>query len=387
MKITFVTATLTSGGSERVMSIVANKMQERGYEVEIICLNDQIVFYPINEGIKITHVEVEAGTKSLPKKLWWFRKYIQKTQPDVVIAFMVSVYTVTLLALMGVDIPVISSVRNDPAYSNLRKKITRKILLPRSAHVVVQTQQIKEFFSKNIQKMTTVIYNPVNERVFETSYDDDNVDDNENLKLKVKDGVEVKVDGLKVKVEERLNRIISVGRLYPQKDQKMMIEAFAKVSERFPDWKLVIFGEGPQRRALETIIQDPRFKIQDKVSLPGRSENIIDELKKSKVFCLSSVYEGMSNALVEAICVGLPIVTTKVSGTEELIKDGENGFIVNIGDTDAMAEALTKILKDENLQKQFSENNKAQAIKFETNAIVDQWENLVNSVVRLKVKG
>ena len=373
MKLTFVTATLTSGGSERVMSIVANKMQERGYEVEIICLNDQIVFYPINDGIKITHVEVESGTKSLPKKLWWFRKYIQKTQPDVVIAFMVSVYTVTLLALIGVDIPVISSVRNDPAYSNLRKKITRIILLPRSAHVVVQTQQIKQYFSENIQKKTTVIYNPVNERVFEAplnpplmgSYDNDN-------------------PGLKIK-DERLNRIISVGRLYPQKDQKTMIEAFAKVSEKHPDWKLVIFGEGPQREALELLVE--RLKVKDKISLPGRSENIIDELKKSKVFCLSSVYEGMSNALVEAICVGLPIVTTKVSGTEELIKDGENGFIVNIGDTDAMAEALTKILEDENLQKQFSEKNKAQAVKFETNTIVNQWEDLVNSVVRLKVKG
>ena len=369
MKITFVTATLTSGGSERVMSIVANKMQERGYEVEIICLNDQIVFYPINEGIKITHVEVEAGTKSLPKKLWWFRKYIQKTQPDIVIAFMVSVYTVTLLALMGVDIPVISSVRNDPAYSNLRKKITRKILLPRSAHVVVQTQQIKQYFSKNIQKKTTVIYNPVNERVFEAPLNPPSMGsyDNDNPGLKIKD--------------ERLNRIISVGRLYPQKDQKTMIEAFAKVSKKHPDWKLVIFGEGPERGALETMIQDPRFKIQDKVSLPGRSENIIDELKKSKIFCLSSVYEGMSNALVEAICVGLPIVTTKVSGTEELIQDGENGFTVNVGDKDAMAEALTKIIEDDNLQKQFAEKNKAQAVKFETNAIVDQWEEVI-----LKVK-
>ena len=360
MKITFVTATLTSGGSERVMSIVANKMQERGYEVEIICLNDQIVFYPINEGVKITHVEVEAGTKSLPKKLWWFRKHIQKTQPDVVIAFMVSVYTVTLLALMGVDIPVISSVRNDPAYSNLRKKITRKLLLPRSAHVVVQTQQIKQFFNKNIQKKTTVIYNPVNEKVFNDN-DDDNI-------------------GLKVKGEERLNRIISVGRLYPQKDQKTMIEAFAQVSKRHPDWSLVIFGEGPERDALESLVE--RFKIKDKVLLPGKSENIIDELNKSKIFCLSSIYEGMSNALVEAICVGLPIVTTKVSGTEELIKDSENGFIVNVGDKDTMAKALIKVIEDENLQNQFAEKNKAQAIKFETNTIVDQWEDLV-----LKVKG
>lgn len=352
MKITFVTATLTSGGSERVMSIVANKMQERGYEVEIICLNDQIVFYPINEGIKITHVEVEAGTKSLPKKLWWFRKHIQKTQPDVVIAFMVSVYTVTLFALMGIDIPVISSIRNDPAYSNLRKKITRKLLLPRSAHVVVQTQQIKKFFNKSIQNMTTVIYNPVNEKVF------------------------------KLQPAKKENRIISVGRLYPQKDQKTMIEAFANVSEHHPDWKLVIFGEGPERKALESLVE--RLKVKDKVILPGRSEIIIDELNKSKIFCLSSIYEGMSNALVEAICVGLPIVTTKVSGTEELINNGENGFIVDIGDKESMAKALIKIIEDKNLQNLFAEKNKAQAIKFETNTIVNQWEEVIQKVKNRK---
>ena len=121
--------------------------------------------------------------------------------------------------------------------------------------------------------------------------------------------------------------------------------------------------------------------------LPGKSENIIDELKKSKMFCLSSIYEGMSNALVEAICVGLPVVTTKVSGTEELIENGENGFIVDIGDKDTMAMAMTKLIEDENLRQQFAEKNKAQAVKFETNAIVNQWEDLVNSVVRLKVKG
>ena len=355
MKITFVTATLTSGGSERVMSIVANKMQERGYEVEIVCLNDQIVFYPINEGIKITHVEVEAGTKLLPKKLWWFRKYIQQNKPDIVVAFMVSVYTVTLLALMGVDVPIISSVRNDPAYSNLRKKITRKLLLSRSTHVVVQTQNIKKYFSKKIQQMTTVIYNPVNEKVFE------------------------------LQPVDKENRIISVGRFHPQKDQKMMIDAFAKIADEYKEWKLVIFGEGPLRNSLELRIQ--KYGLQERILLPGKTKDVFNELNKSKVFCFSSVYEGMSNALVEAICVGLPIVTTKVSGTEEFIKDGENGFIVNIHDTDAMAIALEKVLGDESLRKQFAEKNKAQAIKFETNTIVNQWEDLVNSVVRLKVKG
>ena len=157
-----------------------------------------------------------------------------------------------------------------------------------------------------------------------------------------------------------------------------MIEAFAKVSKKHPQWSLIIFGEGPQRKELELLVE--KLKVKDKVFLPGRSENIIDELNKSKVFCLSSIYEGMSNALVAAICVGLPIVTTKDSGTEELIQDGKNGFTVNIRETDAMADALTKIIEDNHLQKQFSENNKAQALKFETNAIVDQWEEVIKKV-------
>lgn len=368
MKITFVTSTLTSGGAERVISLLANNFAERGYEVEMIALTSiSPDYYKLDPKVKFIHAD-KVSKGGLLGELWWFRKHIKKEQPDVVIAFMEAVYEFVLLALLGTKIPVISSERLDPALISWPRKVLRWLLLPTTTAHVVQTQQIKQYYNQRIQKKTHVIYNPVNERVFETSYDND--DDNDNHKSKIK--------------EERLNWIISVGRLYPQKNQKMMIEAFAKIAPKFPEWSLVIYGEGHQRKALEKMIQDPRFKIQDKVLLPGRCETVIEEVAKSKVFCLSSDYEGMSNAMIEALCVGTPVISTKVSGTDELIRDGVNGLLVDIGDTDGLAKAFEKLLSNQELREQIGKEGQKLATRFKTDTIVDQWENLVHS---LKVKG
>ena len=158
-----------------------------------------------------------------------------------------------------------------------------------------------------------------------------------------------------------------------------MIDAFSRIAPDFPDWKLVIFGEGPLRETLEAQIH--KLKIQDKVQLPGRSENVLDELNKSEVFCFSSDYEGMSNAIVEAFCIGLPIVSTKVSGTEDFIKNGENGILINIGKTDEMEAALRKIMSDESFRKKMAEKNRQQSSIFQIEHIFQQWENVINKVV------
>lgn len=83
----------------------------------------------------------------------------------------------------------------------------------------------------------------------------------------------------------------------------------------------------------------------DKVLLPGRRETVIEEVAKSKVFCLSSDYEGMSDAMIEALCVGTPVISTKVSGTDELIRDEENGLLVDIGDTEVWPKPLKNFLE------------------------------------------
>lgn len=367
MKITFVTSTLTSGGAERVISLLANNFAERGYEVEMIALTSiSPDYYSLNPKVKFIHAD-KVSKGGLLGELWWFRKHIKKEQPEVVIAFMEAVYEFVLLALLGTKIPVISSERLDPALISWPRKVLRWLLLPTTTAHVVQTQQIKKYYSKRIQKKTHIIYNPVNERVFEVKVDG----------LKVKDGVEVKVDGVKIK-EERLNRIISVGRLYPQKNQKMMIEAFAKIASKFPEWSLVIYGEGYLRKDLESLVE--RFKVKDKVLLPGRCETVIEEVAKSKVFCLSSDYEGMSNAMIEALCVGTPVISTKVSGTDELIRDRENGLLVDVGDTEGLAQAFEKLLSNQELREQFGKEGQKLATLFKTDTIVDQWEELIKKV-------
>lgn len=373
MKITFVTSTLTSGGAERVISILANNFAERGYEVEMIALTSiSPDYYTLNPKVKFIHAD-KVSKGGLLGELWWFRRHIKKEQPDVVIAFMEAVYEFVLLALLGTKIPVISSERLDPALISWPRKVLRWLLLPTTTAHVVQTQQIKEYYNKRIQKKTHIIYNPVNERVFQVN----------DERLKVKDGKEVKVERLKVK-DERLNRIISVGRLYPQKNQKMMIEVFEKIAPKFPEWSLVIYGEGRERDSLESLVSSLNSQVSSRISLPGRCETVIEEVAKSKVFCLSSDYEGMSNAMIEALCVGTPVISTKVSGTDELIRDGENGLLVDIGDTDGLAQAFEKLLSNQELREQLGKEGQKLANQFKTDTIVDQWENLVRS---LKVKG
>ena len=98
------------------------------------------------------------------------------------------------------------------------------------------------------------------------------------------------------------------------------------------------------------------------------------------MFCLSSDYEGMSNSMIEAICVGLPVVSTKVSGTDELIQDGVNGLLVSIGDEQGMTNALEKLIQDEELMKKMGEENLKKASLFQIDTIVNEWMKLINQV-------
>ncbi len=350
MKITFVTDTLQAGGAERVISILANKMQERGYEVEIICLRMHKVFYEFNPSIKLTFAEdyVNGG---MFKRMLWLRGYIKHQSPSVVIAFMVGVYVITLLSLIGIKQPVIVSERIDPRKTSKKiRNVLRYMVLPLVQHMVVQTEDIKSYFPSFIQKKTSIIYNPVTETVFEKSA-------NVNKK----------------------KRLINVGRLYDQKNQRMLIDAFSKIRERFPEYELAIFGEGPLRDELQNFINERG--LNDSVKLMGKSTEIVKELKASEVFCLSSDYEGMSNAMIEAVCLGLPVVTTDISGAKDVIVNGENGYIVNVNDAVGFANAILKILSNEELKKQMEKNNLSKAKLFKTDTILDSWIELINKMV------
>lgn len=332
-----------------MMALLANSLSERGYEVEIICVNKHLVFYPIHKGVRISFAEDEVG-KSYLKKTRWLRNHIKNEKPDVVIAFMLEVFCMTLFALMGVDVPVISSERIDPHFFGKAKGFMRWVLLRRTSHLVVQTQQIKSFYSKALQKRTTIIPNPVTDKVFD------------------------------IMPVTKQNRLIAVGRLAYQKNYPMMFEAFKRLMDEFPSYSLVIYGDGPQREELE--LQVARMKLQERVLLAGKTENIIEEMNKSTAFLMTSDYEGMSNAMLEALCVGLPIITTEVSGARDLVEDGVNGFVTRSRDVEEFTKAIHKVLSDKNLMERMEMNNKKRAIEYQKDHIVDQWESLILQVVK-----
>lgn len=357
MKLSFVTANLGAGGAERVVTLLANHLCKRGYDIEIFFLKDSHVFYELDDKIKVIVIGEECGSNVMWRKMLWLRKYVGITRP-IVVPFRVSVYCTTIISLLGVRVPIIASERIDPHIPDSYWTLLRKLLLPFVKHLVVQTEYIKTYYPKFIQKKTTVIPNPVRDDVFSLP----------QPSLKGGGGV------------EKLNRIISVGRLYPQKNQEMMIRAFAKIADEFPDWQLVIYGEGPMRSSLELIVDS--LQLRDRILLPGRTEYVIEELRKSKVFCMSSDYEGMSNSMIEAICVGLPIISTKVSGTEEMVIDNKNGFLVNQNDEEQMSRCFQVVLRSEELRDDFSSYNINMSTRFKTESIVSQWESLLNKIVK-----
>lgn len=348
MKIFFTLASLGSGGAERVVSLLANQMSAMGHQIEIVCLKFNEVYYQVDSAVKVTLAMQQ--TRNRFTELFWLRKYVKKERPDVVIAFTEGVYCFTIAALLGTKIPVIASERLDPSAMTWKRNLLKRLFLPYADWLVVQTQSIKNYFPESIQRKTSIVYNPVNENVFRQS---------ENA-------------------ENRENRVISVGRLYPQKNQQMMIRAFAQIADRFPDWQLLIYGEGPLRNSLELLVNS--LGLDGRVLLPGRTDHVIEELRKSKIFCMSSDYEGMSNSMIEAICVGLPIVTTNVSGTEDLVQEGISGFVTGIGDADGMARALEKLMEDDGLIRQMGDNCLKMKPQFLLDTVVEKWMELIRNV-------
>jgi len=350
-RILFLTSSLTSGGSERVVSLLANKFVEKGYGVEIALLKYEDVFYPIDKRIRVHIAKIEAGGNNILRVMRWLRMHVRQSSPDVVIAFTEGVYCAAICAMIGINTPIISSERNDPAFMSPARKLLRRIFLRRTTWLVVQTERIKQYFNRQIQEKTSIIYNPVNERVY---------------------GVET--------CNCRQKRITNVARLYPQKNQNMLIDAFSELSERFPEWTLDIYGVGPLHDELQAHID--KLRMDNRIFLKGQSDKVIDELNQSRIFCLSSDFEGMSNAMIEAICLGVPIVSTQVSGTEEFLRNGENSLLIDVGEKEQLKDALETLMGDEMMQKKFSEELLKLKDNFQIDEIVMQWENLVLQVAQ-----
>lgn len=351
MRILFFIGEFNEGGAERVISILANNLIERGFDIEILKYHNTENFYKLNSKIKVNSVEENTKTRlNTIKNIMWMNKYF-KDNTDIVISFLAPFNIISILANFGNKLPIIVSDRNDPRFTPQSKfrRVLRNYLYKKADAVVVQTKHNKEYFTNNIQNKTCIIPNPI------------------ELDKYVGSALNTKKEDL----------IVSVGRLEPQKNQIMLLEAFKEIHDKYSSYKLVIYGEGSYRKELEKRICE--LNLNDSVSLPGNVKEILGKMAKAKMYICSSNYEGMSNSLIEAMCIGLPVISTKVSGTEELINDS-NGILIDINDKSALTVNIERLIKNEDLI--FDLGSKGTKIfeQLNINDILNKWIEIINKV-------
>lgn len=343
-RLVFFVGAIVNGGAERVISILTRHLVNAEIPVELVLYFDSEPFYEIHPNVKITYVERETKSKNILKNTLWLRRYF-KRNADLVVSFLAQYNMVALAAAFATGVPVIVADRNDPRHMPMQAPVrwARNLLYHLANQVIVQTQHNKAYFSKTLQKKCKIIYNPI-------------------------DLGEKKGQALRT---EKKHRIVSVARLMKQKNQLMLLDAFAKVKQAFPDHTLTIYGEGPLREELERRVAE--LDLRGSVILPGNTQNVFDYIADAELFVLSSDFEGMPNALIEAMCLGLPVVSTAVSGATDLIEDGRNGLLTPVGDAEQLAACMMRMLEDAQLRNACARNALETNEKLYVDRIIGQW--------------
>ena len=368
MKILFCIDGMTKGGAERVISNLSNYLIKGDNEVEILTVFKSEIEYNLDSNINISSLENNYIDLHKPNKkrgniskLFMFikranimKKKLKKINPDIIISFLPYTSFLVLKNANKIKKPIIVSVRNDPKeeYKSKVYNLFMRKLYPKASGFVFQTEDAKEYFKDIISVKTKIIPNPLNP-----------------LFMDVYKG-------------KRKKEIVSVGRLCTQKNHKMLIEAFSKIHNKYPDYKLIIYGEGDLRESLENLIKEKH--LENRSFLPGIENDIKSKIYNSSLFILSSNYEGMPNALMEAMALGLPVISTDCpcGGPKFLIDKGKNGILVKVGDIDDLANKMEMILENETFAGKLGESASKISEKLNPSKINNEWYEFIKLIAK-----
>lgn len=326
MKIVFVLPNMPGGGSERVVAMLANEYIKRNYEVAILLFAGRQVAYPLDERIEICIAGKVSGGNPLIQlsRLIRMRRFYQKNKGCYIFSFCVRGSIFSVIAAAGIPHRLLVSERNDP--TRISGQRLRDWSYRKAEKLILQTEDMKKCFTEDIQKKSAVIPNPVSGDMLEPFQG------------------------------ERKKRIVSVGRLQPQKNHRLLLDAFAAFHKVYSDYELHIFGVGELEADLRQRAKD--LNIEKEVVFRGFSSNVQHEIWDSAIFVLSSDYEGISNSMIEALAMGIPVISTDcpVGGSRMYIEDGVSGILTPVGDEKALTEAMLKIAGDSDLARKFSAN-------------------------------
>lgn len=358
MKIAFYINDINGGGAERVMVNLANYLSEIGREVVFVTSYRSANEYKLSSKVKRLSIENNQINQSRFKRnlsrVLALRQICKNEKPSVLVTFMAEPNFRGIIATLGLPVKTIVSVRNDPnrEYAGKIGKFVGKWILPIADGCVFQTKEAQEWFPESLQRKSTIIFNAVKEEFFH------------------------------IERKPVAGEIITCGRLETQKNHKLLIDAFAEVVKEHPYARLKIYGEGSLRDVLQEQIDN--FGLQDKAFLMGATNDVAKALQTADLFVLSSDYEGMPNALMEAMAVGVPCISTDCpcGGPRELFRELLYNQLISIKDKNSMAEKIDMFLSaDKEGKKRLARKTKELAKCFSSIKINSFWENYIESTM------
>ena len=376
-QLMFIMPVMKGGGAEKVAALLLNEFNKNGYECELVLTNsdrDEIVDRGLSPEVSLTVLREAFPKSSALKKLFinllrlisslickipealgkkvpaYFARFSFSAQyydelkalkkhftakPDaVILSFLQPSIPLTLLAADGLPNRVVVSERADP-YRLLKKRYGYNFIkkyYQRADAVVFQTNDARAAYPENISKKGTVIFNPINDKLPEPYHG------------------------------EREKYITTFCRVSRQKNLPVLVGAFAGFHKDFSDYRLKIIGE-PQNAddtaALEeTKALAQKLGITEYIDFLPFSTQVHDLIIRDAMYINSSDYEGMSNAMLEAMAIGMPVVCTDcpIGGANAVINNNENGILTKVGDAEEMCEAMKKIASDNSFADTLSHN-------------------------------
>lgn len=361
-KLLFHINSMGKGGAERVVSVLSGRFAKDGYETVIVTLWRADEEYELIQGVRRVNLgdwKNPENTGRISLALGRFidlRKVIRRENPDLVISFCNKANFRCSYSMLGMKIPLLVSVRNDPRIDYLPYKYASLRMEKRADGCVFQTADAMKCFNEKLRKKSRVIWNPLDDKYLVPSSDR----------------------------TERSKYIVSVGRLSTQKNQLLLLKAFRKVMEELPGYELRIYGEESES-GVKAFLSDyiKENGMQGHVRFMGQSSHLEEEISDASLFVLSSDYEGLPNALIEAMALGVPVISTDCpcGGPGELIEDGISGCLVPVGDEDRMADVMLRLLNNPSSAEEMGRKGRKIIEKVSPDEIYKKWKDFVEDIL------
>lgn len=325
-KIVFVVPDMAGGGTEHVIALLANEYVKRGIDTAILSFAGSQQAYPLDCRVETVSAGAPSGgsVKVRLQRLAFMRRYFKKNRGCHIFSFSTIGTGFIVLATLGLGRRMLVSERTDPGSCD--HKPYRNFFYLFADRLVCQTQDAISCFPAVLQKKACVIGNPLEETLPERY------------------------------AGERRRSIAAVGRLEPVKNYHMLIEAFGMFEKSHPDYTLDLYGKGSQEEKLKACAAS--LGLQDKVVFHGFCANVKEAIRDCSMFVLSSDYEGVSNSMLEALAMGIPVIATDcpIGGSRTYIENGKNGLLVSVNNAGEMEKAMTKIADNKELSENLSVN-------------------------------